>query len=115
MNPKWTDQEIEMLRLWWPRLSAKSVARKVGRSYPATYQKALALALEKRLSPEKQVTNWVDRYLDIYPHACLLHKRRVPIEIRTRWMGGRGEDKREQFAMFRIYPRRIEKYREEYG
>ena len=108
--PNWTDEEIATLKRWWPRITAKAVAGRVGRSYSATYQKALALGLSKRLSSAKQVTEWVGSYTEIYPHAKLLSDKGVPMEVRTKFV-----HQHEQFAVFRIYPRRIEKYWKEYG
>lgn len=110
----WTDQEIATLTYWYPKESAEKLSIRLARSAVSIRQKARRLGIRKRkykrsnIPQPLQITEWADTYTEIYPHACLLTKRGVPMEVRSLWMGGRGIDKREKFAIFRIYPRRGE-------
>jgi len=119
---KWTAEEETELRRRHPTETRVETARAMGRTPDAISHKAFELRLphkdgrgRPRSKDAEQKTPWVDSYAEIYSQAVRLYEANIPFEVRSRWADLNTSQRREQVAIFRIYPRNLVKYMREYG
>jgi len=122
MMPEWTAEENAVLRKLYYQEQIPKIARRLGRTRDAVYQRAFRMGLKNKYrrgaslcKPPVQVTEWVDSYAKVFHHACSLHSKRVPIEVRSRWVDLHSANRREEYSVFRIHPRSLKKYWAENG
>ena len=119
---KWTDEEEAELRRRHPIEPAAETARAMGRTRSSITTKVFAMRLvckDGRGRPKEKeaerVTKWADTYSEIYPQACALYEQNVPIDVKSRWVDFKTPQRRQEYAVFKIYPRNLVKYMREYG
>jgi len=109
--PEWTEEEIEILKKYYPKERAKQIAKRMDKSAPAIHAKANRIGVRKRQgwshNPKPElVLGWRDTYTELYPKACEMHEAGIPLQVRTKFVS-KGCYK---FALFKLNPRNVKLY-----
>ncbi len=117
----WTDEDLETLRFLYPTTPVAKIAVRLGRTTGATQRIAGKRGLRKNAGRQcegatpKPLSEWKPTYSELCDKAAELHKQRVPLEIQSRHVNPKASDGEQEFAIFEIHPKDVERYWEECG
>jgi len=109
--PEWTEEEIEILKKYYPKERAKQIAKRMDKSAAAIHAKANRLSVRKRKGwshdPKPvQETKWCDTYTELFDKACEMYAEGIPLEVREKFISKGCK----QYALFKLNPRSVKLY-----